>query len=222
MLACFKNDFSPLYNIILGTKSSFPGHRILNKEISLLSRPQKRIRQPPIGQNIWPSLPRIPSLLYITFMIYNVQRVQALPVIHQPVIRVNPAPSPPSDSLPLTKFFFCRPLRKSCGGFGEHFGDQKMSQKSNMIFFNRNVIFKSFWEGVGKVLGRFEKGFGKVLERSGSLLGALRTSRNCFNSFFLFLMSLVAFSLFFCCFCLIIAYFACFLRLLLFVFAKLC
>ena len=117
---------------------------------------------------------------------------------------------------------FCRPLRKSCGGFGEHFGDQKMSQKSNMIFFNRNVIFKSFWEGVGKVLGRFEKGFGKVLERSGSLLGALRTSRNCFNSFFLFLMSLVAFSLFFCCFCLIIAYFACFLRLLLFVFAKLC
>ena len=49
---------------------------------------------------------------------------------------------------------FCRPLGKSWGGFGEHFGNQKGSQKSKMIFFNKNVIFKGFWEGLRMVLGR--------------------------------------------------------------------
>ena len=117
---------------------------------------------------------------------------------------------------------FCKVFGESWEGFGEHFVVQKGSQKCKIIFFSKNVIFNGFREGLGKVLGRFGKGFGKVLERSGNFLGALGTSRGCFNSFLLCLMCLVAFWLFFCCFCLILAYFPCFLRLLLFVFAKLC
>ena len=117
---------------------------------------------------------------------------------------------------------FGRVLGGSWGGFGEHFGVQNGSPKGKIVFFSKNVIFKGFWEGLGRVLGGFGTGFGKVLEGSGSFLGALGTSRRCFNSFLLFFMCLVAFWLFFCCFCLIIAYFACFLRLLLFAFAKHC
>ena len=53
---------------------------------------------------------------------------------------------------------FCKVLGGSWEGFGEHFGVQKGSQKDKIIFFNKNVIFKGFGEGLGKVLG----GFGDV------------------------------------------------------------
>ena len=113
-------------------------------------------------------------------------------------------------------------LGRAWGGFGKHFGVQKGSPKGKIVFFNKNVIFKGFWEGLGMVLGGFGTGFGKVLEWSRSFLGALGTSRRSCSSFLLFFRCLVAFLLFFCCFCLIFAYFACFLLWLLFACAKLC
>ena len=117
---------------------------------------------------------------------------------------------------------FGRVLGGSWGGFGEHFGVQDGSPKGKIVFFSKNVIFKGFWEGLGRVLGGSGEGFGRVLEGSGSFLGALGTSRRSCSSFLLFFRCLVAFLLFFCCFCLIFAYFACFLLLLLLAFAKLC
>ena len=86
-------------------------------------------------------------------------------------------------------------------GLGEVLGSILASktgpQRAAMSIATSNVIFKGFWEGLGRVLGGFGEGFGRVLEGSGSFLGALGTSRRCFSSFLLFFRCLVAFLLFF-------------------------
>ena len=92
---------------------------------------------------------------------------------------------------------FWKVLGRSWGGFGEHFGVQKGSQKSKITFLNENVIFKSWREGLGRVLGGFGEGFGRVLEGSGNLLGALGISRRPLNHFLSVGRCLVAFLLFF-------------------------
>ena len=48
-----------------------------------------------------------------------------------------------------------------------------------MIFFNKIVIFKGFWEGLGKVW----RGFWEGLGRGWELLAALGASQRCFNYF---------------------------------------
>ena len=66
---------------------------------------------------------------------------------------------------------FGRVLGGSWGGFGEHFGVQKGSQKGKMIFFNKIVIFKGFWEGLGRVWRGFWEGLGRVWELFGCSRG---------------------------------------------------
>ena len=58
-------------------------------------------------------------------------------------------------------------LGRVLGGFGEHFGVQKGSQKRRLgksVFFQ---LLGGFWEGLGRVWGGFWEGFGRVWELFG-------------------------------------------------------
>ena len=74
----------------------------------------------------------------------------------------------------------------SWGGFGKLLVVQNGSQKGIINFFNKNVIFDGFGEGLERVLGEIWEGFGKDFGRFGRILrglGALWTLLGLFAGF---------------------------------------